>query len=358
MANSRFEVIKRAASCVVRALFVDYFYLTLVAIGLLLMLGPLIIFPDKENTSWVRATGHIGEAILTAGAVTTFMRFFASLDIVGERIERWLSNDAYLKALCVRLTEAVYEPERLQDLGALNTVWRNISLAITRHAFPQIAGTVYDKTLNQILKACADYYFVSYRRVTNIAPTKDVADFVEIEHELHLTVIANQNNASTKFQTKLLLDEFTDGAPVVQFFQVDGTPREVKAKDAGVATRSGVTQYELETELVIGRPVKLSYRYRFRQSITNDPFLLWTTTRYVCDARCEVNYPPDLIECGYQDTAFEPLLQQDGASRPGRLVYNSSNSGLIFPGSAFILILRRRSKTHDSQYRKDLEVSG
>jgi hypothetical protein len=278
------------------------------------------------------------------------MRFFASLDIVGERIEKWLANDDYLKALSVRLTEAVYEPERVQDLGALNVIWRKISLAITRHAFPQIADTVYDKTLNQILKACADYYFVSYRRITYIAPAKDGSDFVEIEHELHLTVIANQNNTSTMFQTKLLLDEFTDGAPVVQFFQVDGAAREVKARDAGVATRSGVTQYELETELAIGQPVKVSYQYRFRQSITSDPFLLWTTTRYVCDARCEVNYPPDLIECGYQDTAFEPLLQPDGASRPGRLVYTSANNGLIFPGSAFILIVRRRRTTHDSQH--------
>jgi hypothetical protein len=58
------------------------------------------------NPTWAQIIAHIGIAILTAGAVTTFMGFFASLDIVGERI--WLADEKYLAKLCERLCDAVY----------------------------------------------------------------------------------------------------------------------------------------------------------------------------------------------------------------------------------------------------------
>jgi hypothetical protein len=345
MVDTRTEIFKRSAKKLLRTLFVDYFYLTLVAIGILVLFAPSVFVPKGQDPTWAKISGHVGDAILTAGAVTTFMRFFASLDIVGERIEKWLTSDEYVNTLTTRLTEAVYDPQKLPELGALTVVWRKISLAITRDAFPNIANSVYEKTLNQILKACADYYYESYRRVTQIVPAKDGSDFVEIEHELQLSVVANQNNPSARFKTILKLDEFTDGAPVVSFFQVDGVAQAFQTTPIGVATNQGM-QYQLEADLPLGRPVKISYAYRLKQSLSIDPFLLWTTTRYVGEARCEVSYPDELIECDYQDTAFEPLLQADGGNRAGRLVYTSGSTGLIFPGSAFILIVRRKRKEY------------
>jgi hypothetical protein len=88
--------------------------------------------------------------------------------------------------------------------------------------------------------------------------------------------------------------------------------------------------------------VEISYSYRFRQSLLIDPYLLWTTTRYVRAARHEIHFPHDRVECTYQDTSFAPLLVPDAGCRPGRLVYNSRNGELLFPGSAFIFLLRRK----------------
>jgi hypothetical protein len=73
--DSRAEVIKRAARHLGRVLFVEYFYLTLVVVSLAVLLVPPLIAPKRMDEPLFRATAHIGGAILTAGAVTTFMRF-------------------------------------------------------------------------------------------------------------------------------------------------------------------------------------------------------------------------------------------------------------------------------------------
>ena len=96
--GTRFEIIRRFVLSLCRAVFVKYFYLTLVILGLAVTLLP-VFFPERENSPLLRAAAHIGAAILTAGAVTTFMRFFASLDIVGERIGKWLGSEEYLSKL-------------------------------------------------------------------------------------------------------------------------------------------------------------------------------------------------------------------------------------------------------------------
>lgn len=167
--NSRIELLGRWTKAALRAVFINYFYLTLVVIGIALLLVPPILVPVRqESTPLYRASAGIGQAILVAGAVTTFMRFFASLDIVGERIQKWLTNDAYLDALVGRLCRAVYEPDKVAHLGNLTAIWRKISLAITRNAFPGIAEKMYDDALKQMLKATSDYYLDTYRRVTHV----------------------------------------------------------------------------------------------------------------------------------------------------------------------------------------------
>lgn len=338
--DTRTEVAKKATKKILRWIFVDYFYITLIVLGLIVALLP-VFFPDKEKVPLFRASAHVGEAILTAGAVTTFMRFFASLDIVGQRIEKWLGNETYLKNLTSRLSLAIYDPGRVNELRDLTSIWRNITLAMTRHAFPDIATKAYDKTLEQLVKASADYYLDTYSRTTHIRLVKDDLEFVEIEHELRLTLIASQNNPKAMFETRLFLDQFSNRKPTVQYFQVDGKTQAVEPRSAP-GDRPEVSQYVLETPLSGGIPVKVSYAYNFRQSLTKDPFLLWTTTRYIREARHEINFPEDSVECTYQDTSFAPLLERDAGCKKGRLVYVSRNGELIFPGSAFIFMFRRK----------------
>ena len=59
---------------------------------------------DPSNPANMSAPQRIAEvaAILVAGVVTTFMRFFASLDIVGEKIQGWLTDDRYLEKLAAK----------------------------------------------------------------------------------------------------------------------------------------------------------------------------------------------------------------------------------------------------------------
>jgi hypothetical protein len=96
--------------------------------------------------------------------------------------------------------------------------------------------------------------------------------------------------------------------------------------------------------------VEISYSYRFRQSLLIDPYLLWTTTRYVRAARHEIHFPHDRVECTYQDTSFAPLLVPDAGCRPGRLVYNSRNGELLFPGSA------AKGSSNAPQHRENLKL--
>jgi len=96
--------------------------------------------------------------------------------------------------------------------------------------------------------------------------------------------------------------------------------------------RPGFRQYLIEAKLVSGEPVEVAYAYKMRQSLRADPFLLWTTTRYIRSARHELNFPPESVECTYQDTSFAPLLTADPACRRGRLVYVLRPGELIFPG--------------------------
>jgi hypothetical protein len=61
-----------------------------------------------------------------------------------------------------------------------------------------------------------------YSRETTLEPVKDNADLVKIRHELSLTVIANQHNASAKFSARFLLDEFSDKNLEIEYFRVTG----------------------------------------------------------------------------------------------------------------------------------------
>jgi hypothetical protein len=299
------------------------------------------------------------------------MRFFASLDIVGEKIQGWLTDDRYLEKVAARtsgvlegklegwLTNdrylhkmanqaalAMYEPQRVLNIADLRTVWLNISLAMTRHAFPEIADRVYSKTLDQLVKASEEYYIDYYSRETTIEPIKDNADLVKIQHKLSLTVVANQHNKSAKFTARLLLDEFSDKNPEVEYFRADGVTRQVKLEKSP-GDRAGVDQFLLETELPPGMPLRIEFCYRLRQSLINDPFIMWTTTRYVRYARHEINFPKG-VACTYQDTTIAALLERDSTSREsnlgsrgGSLVYISRPGELIFPGSAFTFMLRK-----------------
>jgi hypothetical protein len=340
--NTRTELVTRVVRDTCKAIFVDYFYLTMVATGIALLLLPYL-FPRLQGSAVGHVGAHIGDAILIAGAVTTFMRFFASLDIVGERIRGWLESDAYLESLSGRLAKAVYRPDRLKDLTALTEIWRNISLVITRNAFPQIADRVHTKMLERILQASAEYYLDSYSRTTHIRRLTGEKDFVEVEHELRLSLIANQNNQSAQFQARLLLDEFTEGGLAIDYFHVDDSQREVAMEDVA-GDRPGVRQYVLRASIAPGRATRVAFAYKFRQSLTKDPYIMWTTTRYVREARHEINFPADSIECVYQDTSFESLLRPDVGCREGRLVYVSKPQELIFPGSAFIFMFRVKER--------------
>jgi hypothetical protein len=359
----------RCGQSVCRAIFVKYFYLTLVVVGLALCILPVFV-PGSPQSLLLRTGAHLGEAILVAGVVTTFMRFFASLDIVGEKLEGWLTSERYLQKVSAstarasldvvdgrikdwlmneeflsqmasKTSLAVYEPQKLASIGDLTRIWRNISLAMTRHAFPQIADKVYSKTLEQLVHASEEYYLDDYRRRTSISVAEDDPDFVDIEHELALVVVANQYNDKAEFVTRLMFDELSDRKPDVTYFQVDGKEQEVRPQKLP-GDRAGVEQFVLQTKLPAGVPVRIEFAYRFRQSLVNDPFVMWTTTRYVRQARHEINFNPKAIVCTYQDTTFAALLDRDGASRPGRLVYVSRTGELIFPGSAFIFVLRRK----------------
>jgi hypothetical protein len=373
--NTRFEVLKRWFKSIFRAVFVTYFYLTLVGIGLAASLLPVVFpgaaAPPESSSSFVRTVAHIGEAILVAGVVTTFMRFFASLDIVGEKIQGWLTDDRYLEKLAAKTTEqvggkmegwltnerylekvanqsalALYEPQQVLNIADLRTVWRNISLAMTRHAFPHIADKVYSKTLDQLVKASEEYYIDYYSRETTLEPVKDNADLVKIRHVLSLTVIANQHNASAKFSARFLLDEFSDKNLEIEYFRADGRNRTV-ALQKSPGDRAGVDQFLLETEIPPGVSLRIEFCYRLRQSLIQDPFILWTTTRYVRYARHEINFPKG-VACTYQDATVASLLELDpqGSNTDptglgGKLVYASRPGELIFPGSAFIFMLRK-----------------
>jgi hypothetical protein len=370
--NTRVEVIKRYGRLICRAVFVDYFYLTLVAAGLALSIWPALS-QDPQRSLLLRTSSHIGDAILIAGVVTTFMRFFASLDIVGEKLESWLTSERYLEKVAGRTTRAsldvvdekirgwlvsddflstiasktalaVYDPQKMTTIGDLTKIWRNISLAMTRHAFPQIADRVYSKTLERLMEASEEYYLDDYRRRTYISIVQDDPNVVDIEHELSLIVLANQHNDKAEFVTRLMFDEFSDRKPEVTYFQVDGKEQDVRPQKIP-GDRAGVDQFVLQAKLPAGVPVRIEYAYRFRQSLINDPFVMWTTTRYVRQARHEVNFSADAIVCTYQDTTFAALLDRDGATRAGRLVYVSRTGELIFPGSAFIFIIRRKSSS-------------
>jgi hypothetical protein len=360
--NTRYELLSRFFASIFHAVFVKYFYLTLVAVGLTASFLP--VFAGASQSLLIRTVAHVGEAILVAGAVTTFMRFFASLDIVGEKIQGWLTDDRYLQKLAASTSDvldrkmegwltnerylqkvanqaalAIYEPQRVLNIADLRTVWLNISLAMTRHAFPDIADKVYSKTLDQLVKASEEYYIDYYSRETTIEPIRDIADLVKIQHKLSLTVVANQHNKAAKFTARLLLDEFSDKNPEVEYFRADGVTRQIKlAKSPG--DRDGVDQFLLETELPPGRPLRIEFCYHLRQSLIKDPFVMWTTTRYVRYARHEINFPKG-VACTYQDTTIAALLERDAATQEGRLVYISKPGELLFPGSAFIFMLRK-----------------
>ena len=376
--NTRFEFLARFAKAGFQAVFVNFFSVTLVVVGLGISLLPVLFHVEStpgENASWlIRTLGHLGEAMLVAGVVTTFMRFFASFDIVGEKIQGWLTDERYLQKVALKTVEqldmkvpgwltderylkqianqsalALYDPQRVLNIADLRTVWVNISLAMTRHAFPQIASQVYKKTLDALLKASEEYYIDYYSRETTITTLPGDADVVKVEHKLSLTVIANQHNSSTKFSARFQLDRFSDRKVEMVYFRADGVSRPIELRQYD-GDRAGVEEFLLETDIPSGAPLRIEFCYRLKQSLVNDPFILWTTTRYVRYARHEINFPAG-VECAYQDATIVALLEPDPLTpvtttpgTGGKLVYMSKVGGeLIFPGSAFIFMLRRES---------------
>ena len=342
--NTRLQIIEGFAKAAARAIFVNYFYLTLVVAGLgLIVLLAVVPGSDLSPAWWRGPAKSVGEAILVAGAVTTFMRFFASLDLVGERIKTWLSDESYLEALSRRVSLSVYEPDRAKDLGDLQLLWRRISLVMTRHAFPQIAESVYSRTLDRLISASADYYYETYSRSSEIRVIDPASGLIEMEHTVRCTVVANQSDAAVVFRSRLFLKLVGDWEPDVKYFQVDGKPQAVTARKVQ-CDRTEEAEFCLEAPLTASQSTKVSYAYIVRQSLNTDPFLIWTTSRYVRNAHHEVRFSDALLESTYQDTSFEPLLVPEPASKPGFLVYVSRPSDLIFPGSAFMFVLRIRSQ--------------
>lgn len=342
--NTRMQILKRLLQVVGKAVFVNYFYLTLVALGLgVTILSAIVPGSELQPTWWRGAAKSIGEAILVAGAVTTFMRFFASLDLVGERIEGWLTNETYLETLAQRLSLAVYEPHRAKNLGDLQLLWQRISLVMTRHAFPQIAESVYSRTLEQLITASSDYYFDRFSRTTEIRLVDATKGVVEVEHTIRCTVVANQNDASVLFRSRLLLSRIGEWEPQVLFFQVNGSAQTVAAQKAE-SDRQEEREFLLEAPLSAGQPVHVSYAYTVRQSLVSDPFVIWATTRYIRFAHHELRFPERVLDSTYQDTSFAALLVREPASKPGCLVYVSRPGDLLFPGSAFMFVLRIRSQ--------------
>jgi hypothetical protein len=343
-ANTRLEILRRLIADCFKAVFIQYFYLTLVVLGMLLLIASTFIRAEPFGHDWHGTAKAIGETILLAGVVTTFMRFFASLDIVGEKIEGWLSSEAYLQKLSSRLSLAVYEPQRATDLGDLRTLWRQISLAMTRHAFPKIAEQVYGRALEQMVNASADYYYDSFSRTTEIRLTaKD--DVAEVEHHIRITVIGNQHDQFVTFRTRLLIDRMDDFEPEILYCHIGGVAQSIEMQNAP-DDRPGFRQYLIEAKLDAGEPVEVAYAYKMRQSLRADPFLLWTTTRYIRTARHELNFPKASVQCTYQDTSFAPLLTADPACRPGHLVYVLRPGELIFPTSAFMFMIRKVESSH------------
>jgi hypothetical protein len=371
--NTRFEMLSRFAQATARAIFVRYFPITLVVVGILLSLVPLFPSPASQAASlMVKILSHLGEAILVTGVFTTFMRFFATFDVVGEKIQGWLTNDHYLNSVAARTIEqldakmptwltrddylkqvanqsalALYDPQRVLNIADLRTVWLNISFAMTRHAFPQIANKIYSKTLEALMKATEEYYLDFYSRETTITVIPDGSDMIQVEHKLSLTVVGNQHNASTKFSARFQVDKFSGRQVEVPYFRADGVTRQIILQKSGDASVD-IDEYLLQTDIPSGAPLRIEFCYRLRQSLVKDPFILWTTTRYVRYARHEINFPEG-IACGYQDATISSLLEPDPETPvtgpkavSGRLVYTSKSSGdLIFPGSAFIFMLRK-----------------
>lgn len=336
MEDSRMEAGKRFFISAVQLVFVRYFYLTLIVIGIAAVIIPLLVAPGKSEHPAFKAIGSIGTALLVAGAVTTFMRFFASLDLVGERIRNWLGDERYLNDLTDRLTASVYEPDRSRNLGNLEKVWRQISHAMTAHSFPEITNDVYDHTLKKLQEISADYYFSSLERRTHIDPVDGEGDFVTIRHHWKMTVVPNKNRPAARFATRLQLKEGgSDKDPVLEFFAVDGKQRTVSPQP-----ENDGLYYTIEADLHGADEVLIEYSYSFRQSLAVDPFLLWTTTRYVRRASFTVNHP-DNITVAYKDTTFQSLLKKkDYGAGNGELVHESRNNELIFPGSAFMFVVR------------------
>jgi hypothetical protein len=66
--NTRYEVLSRFFASIFQAVFVKYFYLTLVAVGLGASFLP-VLFPSASQSLLVRTIARIGEAILVAGVV-------------------------------------------------------------------------------------------------------------------------------------------------------------------------------------------------------------------------------------------------------------------------------------------------
>jgi hypothetical protein len=344
--NSRLQIIQEFARAAAKAIFVNYFSLTLVAVGLGLIVLLAAVPGSDFSPAWWRAPAKsIGEAILVAGAVTTFMRFFASLDLVGERIKSWLSDEKYLEALSRRVSLAVYEPDRAKDLGDLQLLWRRISLVVTRNAFPQIDESVYSRILEKLISASADYYYDTYNRSTEIRIIDAASGLIEMEHTVRCTVVANQSKASVLFRGRLSLKLVDGWEPQVKYFHVDGKPQTLTPRKVQ-CDRTEETEYSLEAPVPASQSIQVSYSYVVRQSLSNDPFLTWTTSRYVRNAEHELRYSHALVESIYQDASIDPVLVPEPASRPGCLVYVSRPGDLILPGSAFMFVLRIRSQPH------------
>ncbi len=256
-----------------------------------------------------------------------------------------MSNETYIEALATRLSLAVYEPHRAKDLGDLQLLWRRISLVMTHHAFPSIAESVYNRTLEQLIKASEDYYFDAFTRTTEVRLIDATTGLIELEHAIRCTVVANQNAAAVQFRSHLLLTRVNEWEPQVVYFQVDGKPQTVAVKEAQ-GDRAEEREFLLEAPLSAGKPVQISYTYIMRQSLGSDPFVIWSTIRYVRYAHHELRFLDADLDGSYQDTSFTALLVREPGSKPGRLVYVSRPNDLIFPGSVFMFVIRMRSPPH------------